>query len=836
MDIENKVQNMKQGIIKFSVLLMILLLSGVGNALAQTENFALQNMSINVTYSGTSFEPGDTVNITADFNRSVDHATISIFNNPAFERSNPNLVRASDENLVTGAPMTPLGENSFYYNFPIPEDLMGLFGIDISAFDADGNPLYDEGDGNFLDSDGFEVDPYIDVISPESEFVKEKCVKFNFTAYDYAGYGQTGGQVVYIFKLDGVQVNNGVLTSGSYKQLEFDLADGYHSWQITTVDSQNQQHTTGNRTLYVDTKCPSVTLLSPQDCFKHVIGDTQFIFTCEDALAAQSDLDLSYIVYIDGLNGTNITGNAQSGVPVTRSLRLDDGAHNWSVSVQDRAGNIITSEVRKFYVDLDGLTVSTVSPNGGYVSKNPAFNFTVNGGAGLPFTYKLIIDGKDVKANCECDCDCNGGYSGDAGENGCVKCSGGECDGTCFVVGKEVYSIKAEVADGVNKNWTVIVTDSTTGKAYQPDLKTFSVDSVAPACVANLSVKDIPGETYWNGLINSPGLYVSWNASTEKDLAAQPYDVLISPFKPNCIEDMEKVESTSNTSSMIVNCTGKPLIYGKDYWVAVIARDNASNYEKSFSMCGPVQTYEDMDIVLNEGWNLKSVPRKLIDSNACPENVFGNGSTVIYWDGSCWQFPSTIEPCKGYWVYTKEARLNSVKLKGMSSDSSNPDVPPSLILTPGWHMIGHTATYAAPWPLTLASLNNFNGALGSDYKFSNLITYGIEGWGGIIPEATGNMTEVKYVNGTEPLPVAALQVDNYMVPGQGYWIFMKNEGTYASIENVYNPYVGQNTEDNEEDGTGDGIDFGTFPDDFNQEDPNTWPDWLTDLMGQLAQS
>ena len=37
-----------------------------------------------------------------------------------------------------------------------------------------------------------------------------------------------------------------------------------------------------------------------------------------------------------------------------------------------------------------------------------------------------------------------------------------------------------------------------------------------------------------------------------------------------------------------------------------------------------------------------------------------------------------------------------------------------------------------------------------------------------------------------PVPVEALQSDGYMVPGQGYWIFMKDEGTYASIENVYN--------------------------------------------------
>jgi hypothetical protein len=34
--------------------------------------------------------------------------------------------------------------------------------------------------------------------------------------------------------------------------------------------------------------------------------------------------------------------------------------------------------------------------------------------------------------------------------------------------------------------------------------------------------------------------------------------------------------------------------------------------------------------------------------------------------------------------------------------------------------------------------------------------------------------------------VGTLQYQGIMVPGQGYWIFMKQEGTYASIESMYN--------------------------------------------------
>ena len=72
----------------------------------------------------------------------------------------------------------------------------------------------------------------------------------------------------------------------------------------------------------------------------------------------------------------------------------------------------------------------------------------------------------------------------------------------------------------------------------------FSVDSVAPAAVANLNVEDALGSTYWTSTRDYPGLMVSWNASTDTDLASMPYEVYISTSKPGCIEDMQKVDTS----------------------------------------------------------------------------------------------------------------------------------------------------------------------------------------------------------------------------------------------------------------------------------------------------
>ena len=91
-----------------------------------------------------------------------------------------------------------------------------------------------------------------------------------------------------------------------------------------------------------------------------------------------------------------------------------------------------------------------------------------------------------------------------------------------------------------------------------------------------------------------------------------------------------------------------------------------------------------MNIKLDEGWNLKSVPKRVLASSAGTQSVFGRGSIVLYWNGDCWEFPETIEPCKGYWVYSPVPFENNIKFKPMSSDSAAPDVPASLDLAPGW--------------------------------------------------------------------------------------------------------------------------------------------------------
>ena len=519
---------------------------------------------------------------------------------------------------------------------------------------------------------------------------------------------------------------------------------------------------------YSDNQAPTVTLISPEDRLVNTGAPLNFSFTADNALDAQcKDQNLTYEVDIDGepIEGLDF-GTMRPGecIQTQDITNLSEGAHDWSVYIEDEAGNNVTSDSRTFYVDKNGLRVSLISPNNEHVSASPIFKFRVSGGTGLPFNYTLIVDDEEVKRS---------------------TCDGS--DNNTLEVGKDSatdYSIKAPVPDCEDKTWTIKITDCA-GNSYEPDPYHFLLDTADPGRVENLSVRDTPGETQWLYTHDSPGLYVSWDAKAGGDLASTPYDVFISDSEPHSIEDMEKVKSTSNTSLLIEKYGGKPLVYGKDYWVAVIARSKVGNYNKCFvAICGPVQTYEDMNITLDPGWNMKSVPKRLLDSNSSPESVFGKNSTVLYWNGTSWEVPKTIEPCKGYWVYSPEAFENNVKFKPIPSDNESKDMTDSLDFAPGWQMIGSTSMQPVAWSTTLASLESSN----TDYKFSNLITYSHnEGWNGVIPglglTSITNGSESMTFNGdlnndSVPRPIGMLQNEGLMVPGQGYWVFMSKEGTY----------------------------------------------------------
>jgi hypothetical protein len=730
---------MKQYLIQFSALLIVLLV-GTASAIGDTGNtddslVSFTGSNATITYDCGGFvRMGDNVTITATFKEPVLGATALVGGDPLL----PNELEPYWNNSTST-------DWTFTYN--VPGGINDAVDVTVSGISLTSG-LIDE-----TDIDAFVVDneaPRFDGIQPNSTYINTDCIVFEFSAFD-----KLDNTIDYAICINGTEVETGTVSSDESVKYEIEKPDGYYPWEVKLQDDAGNNGTSGIHDLYVDTRDPSVTLVYPANNFVNTTGLIDFNFTCRDSLSANYSLNLYYQLYLDGtpdISGSGIMASGQ--YVVIPEFVFEDGAHNWSVLVEDEAGNNCTGEVRNFYVNQFGLDVQLISPDGGFAPEDSIFNFSVSGGAGLPFDYELLINGTKV-------------------ENGTSVI---EEDGV------NDLSLEATVADGVNIPWTVKVTDNA-GRPYQPEPLNFSVDTTAPAPVANLTVIDAPSDTTWYYTYDEPGLYVKWDLNTEEDLA--DYIVLISDSEPSGIEDMEQavpvstIYPTEDGKSLYMNIGtygGKPLVYGKDYWVAVIALDNAGNYE--CNICGPVQTYEDMNITLNAGWNLKSVPKRLATFNADTCSAFGDDSTVIYWNGSCWEFPKTIEPCKGYWVYTPEACQTNVKFKPMPISSANPDVPASLDLAAGWQMIGHTSTLPVHWSQTLGSLQ---GTF-ADYKFSNLITYSQnEGWGGTI---SLGFLDLLGDAGETPYPVETLETSGAMVPGQGYWVFMKEDGTYASVESV----------------------------------------------------
>jgi hypothetical protein len=731
---------MKQYLIQFSALLIILLVGGAsaientGNANYTLLSYTGSNASI--TYDCGGFvKMGDVVTITATFNE-------------------PVLSAAALVGLV------PLSSNEFpgnsstvwTFTYDVPAGINDV--VDVTVYGAGGN----NGPIEETDVAAFVVDnekPILKKIDPSSNPVYTKCALFEFIAFD-----RLDNTLNYTIYINGTEDESGTVSSNGNVTYEPDLADGYYLLNITLEDDAGNIGASDIIDLYVDSKDPIVTPVYPQNLTVVTESPLLFNFTAVDSFSANYSLEMAYQLYIDGELYLPGSGNMNSGeYREIQYAGLSDGVHNWSVTVEDKAGNNCSGKVQDFYVNCNGLDVYLNSPTGGFVPANATFNFSVAGGAGLPFNYDLLVNGTKVK------------------------------NGTAVIEedGVNNISVEATLADGVNMPWTVNVTDCAGNVSVPvPPFYSISVDTTAPAPVANLSVTDAIGDTTWYYVYDEPGLYVRWDKNTEPDLAG--YLVYISDSEPSSIEDMEPAVPVSQVfdnetfmSMYIGTYGGKTLVYGKDYWVVVVSLDIAGNAD--FNMCGPVQTYEDMNIALDAGWNLKSVPKRLATFNADACSAFGDNSTVIYWNGNCWEFPKTIEPCKGYWVYSPEACEINVKFKPMPISSASPDVPASLNLASGWQMIGHTSTVPVEWSTTLSSLRgSLNG-----YKYSNLVTYSQdEGWGGIIPDTDYYIILVgeneTSFNGTGP--ASLLQTDGYMAPGQGYWIFMTENGTYASIENV----------------------------------------------------
>jgi hypothetical protein len=169
----------------------------------------------------------------------------------------------------------------------------------------------------------------------------------------------------------------------------------------------------------------------------------------------------------------------------------------------------------------------------------------------------------------------------------------------------------------------------------------------------------------------------------------------------------------------------------------------------------------DFILALYTGWNFISAPGTLAagaDTASIFRDIDTGGHSIWQYDagGRRWTAmkPSTkVEVLDGIWIYSKNRDQVALSFSG------NPlETPPTKICLQGWNAIGFSSVTPAETKDTLLSL-------GDDW--TTLIGY----------DASKQQHEQSIINGG-----TGIHSDNReMQPGDGYWLYMVNDGELAAI-------------------------------------------------------
>ncbi|CVK32651.1 exported protein of unknown function [Methanoculleus bourgensis] len=164
-------------------------------------------------------------------------------------------------------------------------------------------------------------------------------------------------------------------------------------------------------------------------------------------------------------------------------------------------------------------------------------------------------------------------------------------------------------------------------------------------------------------------------------------------------------------------------------------------------------------LVLHQGWNFVSTPKRLADGGntfAIFTGVDTAGRTILLYDGLDYDWKAmsptdAFRPLDGVWIYANGTYTIPLVFAGGA-----PELPPTKDLGKGWNAIGFSDTVPEAAAPTLLSLGD---------RWATLIGY--------------NAEEQKYENAViRNTPESETQK---MQPMQGYWIYMTQAETLAAI-------------------------------------------------------
>ena len=189
-----------------------------------------------------------------------------------------------------------------------------------------------------------QFEPNIDVLltapSQGSHF-KKSPVAFWFTV----NYNSSLTNVRCNLSIDDNFVDTDIDASTNQYSKNINLSEGRHEWYVSCFSSETGSYESDKRSFIVDLSAPEIELLNdnPDLSLVDYIG---LNFTADDNFASYMDCDL----LVDGYARETMTIN--TGDVISRELtEMQNGSYEWSVSCEDIAGNVGTSNTSEFFID-----------------------------------------------------------------------------------------------------------------------------------------------------------------------------------------------------------------------------------------------------------------------------------------------------------------------------------------------------------------------------------------------------------------------------------------------------------------------------------------------------
>jgi len=179
----------------------------------------------------------------------------------------------------------------------------------------------------------------------------------------------------------GVNQTDDSPTSGIVNNFYLDLSDGIYEWNVECNDDEGNSASNGNKTFYVDTTNPSLSLTEPSGV-KTTRVSIPLTFSVSD------DSPLTCYYNITTSVGTEVVSDVEVEDCLDGSFDVSaDGDYVVNFWVVDSAGNLNESS-SEFSVDTEGGSVVVVTPTGG----------SSGGGGGGSFSFPLSVAKLEVGA------------------------------------------------------------------------------------------------------------------------------------------------------------------------------------------------------------------------------------------------------------------------------------------------------------------------------------------------------------------------------------------------------------------------------------------------------